>query len=495
MNKEFYLEIRRNWFKKINNLVKENFLEKNLSEEIISEIWYRQEFDKRNLATIDGKRICVISPGEKSNVIYFDFFRAKILIDDKEYIGDVKVHKNRSDWFKHKHSFGSNNNLILYIFYNFDTKKVIKEKNFFELCLKGRVNIENLYLFENSKEIKFKEEGLCGEGLSNKDYEYLESLLISSAEARLFLKSEKFFRWFINKQQEEQLLYEQICEIYGLINNRDNFLLLANFVPIKKLRVITKNYPKIQHVNVIESILFGVSGLYDDLDNDKNVDKYISEMCNIWKNKFKKFFEKVLSKNRWTFYKTRPINYPHRRISALAKTLANFIEFRLNDFLINLFKNFSTEEILFHLNNIFYQPAEGFFAKKCSFISKEFDKEFVLFGEEKVSTLIINVIIPYFIYYSRKNKDEKLYSKAFSLLKEMKSTEKNAIIVNFSKNLIKNEQHRRYFLSRPIFTQGLLQLYKDFCESLNNRCYDCYLPKIIKQNLDIKDNKFDFIEL
>ncbi|MFN3550801.1 MAG: DUF2851 family protein [Endomicrobiia bacterium] len=498
MNRDIYLKIRKEQFKKIDNLVKENFFEENLNEKLISEIWYRQEFDKRNLATIDGKKIFVVSSGERNTFIYSNFSKAKILIDGKEYILDVEVNKNRSDWFKHKHNVSLENNKgILHIFYNFDTKRLIEAKTIFELCLKDRINFENLYLFEDLKETKFKELGLCGDKLSNKDYEYLESLIISAAEARVFLKSEKFFRWFISKQQEEQLLYEQVCEVHGFVNNRDNFLLLAHLVPIKKIRKLVREYSKIKHSEIIESIFFGVGGFYSDL-NDKNiVDDYILKLYNFWENKIKRFFSKTLSKDKWKFYKTRPVNYPYRRISALSKTLANFLEFKINNFLTNLLENFSAKEILSHLNNIFYQPAEGYFSKKCSFTSREFYKPVVLFGKEKVSVLIINVIIPYFIYYSRKKKDENLYSKALEIFKNIKSVEKNNIVIKFSKNLIKSKEHRRYFLSKPIFVQGLLQIYKDFCEPINNRCGDCCLPKIIKKDYIINNdfNRLDFIEL
>ncbi len=498
MNRDIYLKIRKEQFKKINNLVKENFFEKNLSKKIIGEIWYRQEFEKRNLTTIDGKKIFVISPGERSSFIHFDFTKAKILVDGKEYVLDIEVHKNRSDWFKHKHDFSlKDDEGILHVFYNFDTKRLIEGRKIFEICLKGFINFENLYLFEDLKEIRFKEAGLCGYNMSNKDYEYLEGLIISAAEARVFLKSEKFFKWFISKQQEEQLLYEQICEVYGFANNRDNFLLLSNLVPIKKIRKLIRKYPKSQHIEIIESIFFGVSGLYYDLKDKCIVDDYVLKIYNFWENKFNKFFSKKLLRDKWRFYKTRPVNYPYRRISALSRTLANFLEFKINNFLTNLLENFSVEEIFYHLNNIFYQPAEGYFSKKCSFTSKEFKKPVVLFGEEKVSVLIINVIIPYFIYYSRKKKDEKLYSKILKIFENIKLAEKNNIVINFSKNLIKSREHRKYFLSKPIFVQGLLQIYKDFCESFYNRCSDCYLPKIVKQDYIINEdkNKFDFIEL
>jgi len=497
MNKEIYLKLRKESLNNISKVKDEGTFEQVITEEIVTEVWYRQEFDRRNLETIDSKKIIILSPGEKMTSSVVDFVNAKINVDGKIYTGDVEVHKNRSDWFKHKHSQHQGyENVILHVFYNYDTKKEIKRKNeIFEICLKDKINSEFLYLNnENFLPEKFFMRPKCGE-IVKTDYLFLEKLLSTAAEVRLNLKSEQFDRWFLTKQIEEQILYKKICEVYGYVNNRDNFLLLSRFVPIKKLRKIVKNYPKNLREEIIESIYFGVSGLLDNKELQYFSDNsYPAKLYESWLRLENKF-PKRLKKHWWQFYKIRPINYPYRRIAALSKTISNFIEFSIPKILCNFLKNFNETEIINHLMNIFYQPPTGFFAKMCSFTSKAFEKDYPLFGEERVCTILVNVVFPYWIYWSRKQRNKQLYEKVLSIYDKLKLKEKNNLVEQFAKKIIFYPEHRKYFLSIPKFTQGMIQIYKDFCQPVRHNCNSCYLAKILSNPNLYKKEQFDIIEL
>jgi hypothetical protein len=74
--------------------------------------------------------------------------------------------------------------------------------------------------------------------------------------------------------------------------------------------------------------------------------------------------------------------------------------------------------------NIFYQPPPGFFAKMSSFTSKAFEKDYPLFGEERVCTILVNVVFPYWIYWSRKQRNKQLYEKVLSIYDKLKLKEK-----------------------------------------------------------------------
>jgi hypothetical protein len=497
MNKDIYLKLRKESFN-IATEVKDVNLVEELNEDIISEIWYRQEFDRRDLQTIDFKKIIVLSPGEKTTSSVVDFINAKINVDGKIYIGDVEIHKNRSDWFKHKHFQQKGyENIILHVFYNYDTKKSITQNNnIFEICLKDRINLESLYI--NNEKIlseKFFIEPKCGKIVQPRDYLFIEELLSTAAEVRLCLKSEQYNRLFLTKQAEEQILYEKICEVYGYLNNRDNFLGLSRLVPIKKLRKIVSEYPKSFREEVIESIYFGLSGLLnDDEIQDFSNEKYPVKLYMLWKQHKSKFSRK-LNKHQWRFYKTRPINYPYRRIAALSRTISNFVEFSIPTILCNFLKNFDENEVINHLMNIFYQPAAGFFAKMCSFTSKPLQKEYPLFGEERVGTIIINVVFPYWIYYTRKQKNLQLYKKVLSIYDKLKLKEKNSLVEQFVKKIIFYPEYRKYFLSYPKFTQGLIQIYKDFCKPVRHNCNNCYLVRILSNPNLYKKEDFDIVEL
>lgn len=497
MDVQTYLKIRKEVLNK-KPTIKENFVSVNIDENLLSELWYRQWFDRRNLKTIDGMSIIILSPGEYNTSCGPDFVNAKINVNGKLYYGDVEIHKKRSDWFIHKHSEKQEyKNVILHVFYELDTEKVIENKQLFEICLKNKINPDRIYTTDTLDKTFLAEDSFCGKMLLPKDYKYLENLLISAAEARLVLKSEKFYRLFTNKNVEEQILYEKICEVYGYANNKDNFLLLAKLVPINKLRKIVNLIAKEKSeiIEIIESIYFGVSGLIKNAETISRVQSnhYIEKILNLWdslKNKFN-----TISFSRWKFYKTRPINYPYRRIAALSRTIANFIQFRITDILCNFIKYYEGEDIVKHITNIFYQPADGFFATRCSFTSKPFARSYPLFGEEKVGTVIVNVVFPYYIYYAKKYKNQSLYNKVMSVYKSLKFKEKNKIVEKFIQKIIRYPQYRKYFFSYSMFVQGFLQIYKDFCEPIRSCCDSCYLVKILSYRFEKDNDNFQYIQL
>lgn len=495
MDLNVYLQLR-NKALMLKPKVKESFVKQSLTEDVLKELWYKQELDRRNLLTTSGEKLVVLSPGEKHTLALPDFISAKIVVDGKHYEGDVEVHFKRSDWFKHKHS-ERYSNIILHVFYDYDTKREIKEVKF-EVCLKGRLTVEDVQLYAKLTELDAEFSGsLCGEILMPKDYNYLEELIIAAAEARLLLKSEVFSRWINFDYTEEQTLYEEMAEVYGYVNNKDNFVKLARLVPIKKLKQVIKSLSGFKPLEVIESIYFGVAGFIDDAIIKQPANCYTDRLVNIW-NIVKDKFKKRLSISQWRFYKTRPVNFPQRRIAAFSRTISNFVDFGLHKILKNFLNNFTEEEIIKHLINIFYQPSDGFFARHCSFDSKQFPKEYPLFGEEKVAAIVVNVVLPYYFYHARKNKNETLKQKVISIYKKLKLVEKNTIVEKFVSSIIRYTEYRKYFLSHTMFVQGFLQLYRDFCEPIHGRCEDCYLVRILREKINKLDDElyqFKFIIL
>ncbi len=493
MDKEVYLQLREKYKKIKPDRVKENISEYSLKEQTIAEIWYKSLFDRRNLTSVDGRKVIIVSVGEYNTVSVPDFVNAKIIVDGKEYSGDVEVHKNRSDWFKHKHHKNSlYKNVILHVFYNNDTRTPVKE-DIIELCLKDRINPE---FFEEDSELFYSsKESLCGKSIQIKDYNLLEQLILSAAEARLNIKSEQFFCWFKTKTKEEQMLYERICETFGYSNNRDNFLLISKIAPIKKIRKIVKRYRLKEQKIIVDTIFFCVSGLLNRKDVLEHLPQYYISLKTLWEKEIKKYFKKTIDSSRWRYYKTRPVNYPERRIAALSMFVSKIINVELQKLLLGLIKLKDEKDILVHIKNFLYQPPEGYFAKHCRFGGKEFSREYPLWGMEKVSSLLANVIFPYLVYKSKQTKDEQLYKKVIKIYTLLDIKEKNSIAEKFLSSIILYPEYRKYFLSKNIFIQGLLQIYKDFCEPNRGICKNCFLPEILKYEINQEDKSIKFLEL
>jgi len=74
-----------------------------LTERVVQKIWLRQDFATQGLVTVSGKSIHVKDPGRWNLQEGPDFKEARLLVDGVELDGDVEVHFNVTDWYKHQH--------------------------------------------------------------------------------------------------------------------------------------------------------------------------------------------------------------------------------------------------------------------------------------------------------------------------------------------------------------------------------------------------------
>ena len=78
-------------------------------EKLIQKVWAEQNFSSINLNTDLGLPLKILSPG-KWNLSEEgpDFKNASILLNNKEITGDVEIHFNSKDWYKHNHHLDPN---------------------------------------------------------------------------------------------------------------------------------------------------------------------------------------------------------------------------------------------------------------------------------------------------------------------------------------------------------------------------------------------------
>lgn len=491
MKVETYLRIREKSKSNINEILQvaeeSSFY---LSEEIIKSVWYKHGY-KNELYTTDGEKVIVISPGDYNSKEGPDFVNAKIVVGEKQITTDVEVHRKKSDWIRHRHSKNKNyKNTKLHIFFENDTGKI--NYDLYEICLKNKINEEfysTLDIIDNKYVIK--KENLCGRNLSHRDYSYLEELLEAAARSRCLFKSEQFSLWFSTQNKEEQLLYERIAEVFGYINNRENFLLLSRILTLKKIRKILKLYRIVEHKKMLEAMFFGVSGFLDESSENE----YLQKLKSLWDKELKRYFNKTIHKNRWRYYKTMPLGYPERKIFALSHFVSKFISIKLNSYIIKV-ASMSEKEVVRHYTNIFYIPAEGYFATRVAFNSKQMNVKYALFGLEKVYVMLSNVIFPFLIY--KVKNDKKLYyleEKIWNIYSQIEYCEKNKVLDSFMNTVIVYPEYHKYFKSKLIFSQGFIQLYKDFCEPNKGDCKHCGLSEVFRYKPTDESKKSEYLSL
>jgi hypothetical protein len=72
------------------------------SEERLQSYWY-QELWKQSWRTVSGQQIDLISPGLWNRTEGPDFREVRLLIGEKLFSGDIELHFDNADWYRHEH--------------------------------------------------------------------------------------------------------------------------------------------------------------------------------------------------------------------------------------------------------------------------------------------------------------------------------------------------------------------------------------------------------
>ena len=72
-------------------------------EELLHYVWKHKIFPLNELTTTTGQRLEIIDTGLSNRDAGPDFFNAKIKLDGVLWVGNIEIHTQASDWFKHGH--------------------------------------------------------------------------------------------------------------------------------------------------------------------------------------------------------------------------------------------------------------------------------------------------------------------------------------------------------------------------------------------------------
>ena len=234
----------------------------------------------------------------------------------------------------------------------------------------------------------------------------------------------------------------------GGVDNKEAFTSLAHRVPyaiILRERQVPQN---------IEAMLIGASGLLEIYPHDT----YILDLKRNFEYLATKYSITPMRAAEWKLTKIYPNNHPILRLSQIA----NFLTYprdMMDRMLMcstgnDVYEMFSSETLPYWLTH--YTPA-----KTSRTVAKRM-------GRTKTDLLAINLVAQMQFAYSAYTENEKLRSRALSLLEDLPA-EKNSIIA----------QWNSYGpLARTAFdSQALLQLSFEYCR--DRKCDNCSVGKRI----------------
>ena len=97
-------------------------------ETLLHYVWKYKLYESANSVTNEGKTIEIIDPGVYNSNAGPDFFNAKIKMDGKIWAGNVEIHTEASDWYKHRHyEDKAYNSVILHVVEYLDVPEIFDQ--------------------------------------------------------------------------------------------------------------------------------------------------------------------------------------------------------------------------------------------------------------------------------------------------------------------------------------------------------------------------------
>ncbi|MCU0322672.1 MAG: DUF2851 family protein [Chitinophagaceae bacterium] len=422
-----------------------------MQEKLLHFIWQFQYFNKKELLTTQEEVLQILKPGHYNTHQGPDFLNGSINVDNITLVGNIELHLNSSDWFKHQHTKDKNYaNIILHVVWNNDKPVTIAGKQVPTLELKTRVAKTMLQRYEwlmNEQNII-----ACSKFLPVLSeigwMAWKERLTIE----RLEQKSKYVLELFEQSNHHwEEVFWWMIARNFGSTVNTECFEAIAKSISIN---ILAKHKNQIHQ---IEALLLGQANLL----NESFEEAYPQMLQKEYAFLQKKYQLKHCSATP-LFLRMRPANFPTVRLAQLAMLVHHSS---------HLFSKIKEIDLVTDVKQLFNVTANDYWHYHYQLDVSLQDKKPKVLGNQMVQNIIINTIIPVLFAYGIYHNEQLYKDKAIQWLQQLPA-EKNTITDSWKQLAISNQN--------AFDSQSLLQLTKLYCNK--HECLKCAVGnKLLRQ--------------
>lgn len=420
-----------------------------MNEQLLHFIWHHRFFALQPLSTTRGEAVEVIDVGLPNHDAGPDFFNAKIKIDGTLWVGNVEIHENASDWFRHGHDHNpAYDNIILHIIVNEDLEISRKDGSRIpQLQLLCPPEIEEKYI-----ELRRTDAYPC----CYRIIPFLHRLQIRSWLNRLQIErlerkaKDINHRLLLCEHDWEQTLFITLARNFGFGLNGEAFETWAQSFP---LAFAGKHRDSAE---IIQAMFLGQGGFLEKsfIATNESIHNLCSdERLALLQREYEfirhKFSLTPIDIRFWKFLRTRPKGFPPVRLLQLAKL---YYAHRFDFSRLLEAEDYTSVCHLFKIND------------------KSDDTSFpalLELSKDTVNLLFINTVIPVLFAYGRYKGEESLCERALAFYESIPA-ENNYITRIW--------QECGLEASTSGDSQALIQLKKEYCDRKD--CLRCHFGQV-----------------
>ncbi|MBR2239178.1 MAG: DUF2851 family protein [Prevotella sp.] len=413
-------------------------------EELLHYTWRHKMLPLGELLTTDGRTVEVIDPGLHNRNAGPDFFNAKVRIGNTLWVGNVELHLKSSDWYVHGHDENhAYNNVVLHVVCEADCDVLTEDGHYLpQLVVPIAEGLKQNY-DELQRTALYPP---CYKIVPTLSKLTIHSWMAALQTERLEQKTFAITEWArrLNGSWEAAYFF-CLARTFGFGINGDAFEQWAVNIPLQSVGKHRDDLFQVEAIFLGQAGLLTPESVPERYRVEALAEGYFTRLHNEYQYLAHKFSLQPMDYALWRFLRLRPQNFPHIRISQLARLyherrsgLSELLECETVEQLHKLLSTHVTP----------YWETHYTFGAPSAHSEKHLSKE-------SLDIIIINTAIPVLFAVGRHRQKEQLCDRAFDLLEQLKA-EKNHIINMWQQCGLEAKTAGD--------SQALIQLKREYCD-------------------------------
>ena len=413
-------------------------------EQLLHYCWKHKMWPLKGLETTDGRQVEVIDPGLHNHNDGPDFFNAKVKIGGTLWVGNVEIHDRSSHWYAHGHDKDSHyDNVVLHVVSDAD-RDVQTSAGLFvpQVVMTVPQTVHDNY----AELLKTDQYPPCYKVIPELSrltvHAWMAALQTERLEQKTKAISERVRRaggsW-------EDAYFQTMARNYGFGINGDAFEEWARHIPLQQVGKHRDDLFQLEAIFMGQAGLLELGAVPERYRDDALREGYFQRLQNEYHYLAHKFSLQPMDYKMWRFLRLRPQNFPHIRISQLARL---YYERKAG-----LSQLVDCKDMV-ALADCLRSQVTPYWETHYTFGSESVRKTKQL-SPQSVNLLIINTCIPMLFAYGRHTAREQLCDRAFDFLEQLGAE---------SNHIIRMWQDCGLEVKTAGDSQALIQLKREYCD-------------------------------